>query len=601
MKLNKLLLGLFACTAFFACTNETEEGAVAPGSGSKKYETNYLSVKIVSNESTRADGSEDFEDAAPTTAECTIDKIRFYFFDAAGSASHVIAPRLTSAAEDGNGTQIVDDENTHLNYIDWENPNKNTDTNPSVEAKTDVTLLINTEEGDKLPEQIIAIVNPQDVPVEGMHLNEIRNKVFTNNEQPRSDGKFTMINSSYLDGSTLKYAATLNRSNFQKTSQDALNHPVNLYLERVVAKVVTVASVEGSEVKTTPGGTTLYGSNLTKNDKTILNTIDKSNTGTKIYIRLDGWDATCTLDQTYLQKHINPTWSTAQILGNGNNWNDAGNRRSYWAYTPYTTSSSPKAQYNFSTYATHAAKRTSFTSTNNKNILYVSENASQDREGYALPEINRTSLIVAATLCTEDGTPISIAEWKGVRLKEENLMETMLHDPYIMSMTKGSPAVAMDVNDFEFATIYDIKGTYPSENRYAVHVQLKKSLYNASTLATANLVVGGSVIDTEAELNAVNENLISETGQIKFWKNGRTYFYANIQHLGASGTAGEYGVVRNHVYRLALKQFVGLGTPVYDETEIIVPEKPVSDESYMAAQININAWRVVNNNIVFEW
>ena len=41
----------------------------------------------------------------------------------------------------------------------------------------------------------------------------------------------------------------------------------------------------------------------------------------------------------------------------------------------------------------------------------------------------------------------------------------------------------------------------------------------------------------------------------------------------------------------------GYGTPVYDPTmDFIKPEKPVDVVTYVAAQINILSWRLVENN-----
>ncbi|WP_300851937.1 fimbria major subunit, partial [uncultured Bacteroides sp.] len=64
---------------------------------------------------------------------------------------------------------------------------------------------------------------------------------------------------------------------------------------------------------------------------------------------------------------------------------------------------------------------------------------------------------------------------------------------------------------------------------------------------------------------------------------------------------GKYGVVRNHVYAANIHSLVGLGTPVYDPEEVIYPEKPGGDDTYIAAEIRILSWRIVNQNIDLEW
>ena len=95
--------------------------------------------------------------------------------------------------------------------------------------------------------------------------------------------------------------------------------------------------------------------------------------------------------------------------------------------------------------------------------------------------------------------------------------------------------------------------------------------------------------------------LVKEIPGAKVWKSGLTYYYTDLRHLGAAETKGLYGVVRNHIYDVNINSVVGLGTPVYDPEEVIVPQKPDKDETYIAAEIKILAWRVVNNDTDLEW
>lgn len=86
-------------------------------------------------------------------------------------------------------------------------------------------------------------------------------------------------------------------------------------------------------------------------------------------------------------------------------------------------------------------------------------------------------------------------------------------------------------------------------------------------------------------------------GSAKVWKDGYTYYYFDINHFG-----DKIGVVRNHIYDADIQTLAGLGTPVYNPDEIIYPEKPVdTDDSFIAARINILSWRVVNSDININW
>ena len=80
-----------------------------------------------------------------------------------------------------------------------------------------------------------------------------------------------------------------------------------------------------------------------------------------------------------------------------------------------------------------------------------------------------------------------------------------------------------------------------------------------------------------------------------------TYYYTEIKHFGRSDSDSEYGVVRNHVYKVNVSAITGLGTPVYDsETDIDTPERPKDVNSYVAATVRVLSWKVVDNEYDIE-
>lgn len=68
-------------------------------------------------------------------------------------------------------------------------------------------------------------------------------------------------------------------------------------------------------------------------------------------------------------------------------------------------------------------------------------------------------------------------------------------------------------------------------------------------------------------------------------ENANVYNWQNMRR-------GDFGVVRNHVYTLNVRQIKGLGTGLREETQPIVPPMD-PDNYYIAARLNILAWRVV--------
>ena len=96
------------------------------------------------------------------------------------------------------------------------------------------------------------------------------------------------------------------------------------------------------------------------------------------------------------------------------------------------------------------------------------------------------------------------------------------------------------------------------------------------------------------------ESVIEEAVQpAVIYKNGQTYYYFDIKHLGATGKTAEYGVVRNHVYQIDIESIQGYGSPVYNGlSNLVTPEFPEEVEaSYVAARINVLSWKVVKQGV----
>lgn len=97
--------------------------------------------------------------------------------------------------------------------------------------------------------------------------------------------------------------------------------------------------------------------------------------------------------------------------------------------------------------------------------------------------------------------------------------------------------------------------------------------------------------ELKAELAGIQPALI--------WNKGG-YYYLTIKHLGAAGKTAEYGLVRNHVYTVEVSGIEGLGTPVYDPDEIIIPEQVEHVTSNIAARINVLSWKIVSQSVTLK-
>lgn len=81
-------------------------------------------------------------------------------------------------------------------------------------------------------------------------------------------------------------------------------------------------------------------------------------------------------------------------------------------------------------------------------------------------------------------------------------------------------------------------------------------------------------------------------GNVSYYKGGQGYHVIMIKHDNDSDNTnnkyGEFGVVRNSVYDIAIKDIKSPGYPIIPDPD---PEKPdEEDESYISVQIDINPW-----------
>jgi hypothetical protein len=186
------------------------------------------------------------------------------------------------------------------------------------------------------------------------------------------------------------------------------------------------------------------------------------------------------------------------------------------------------------------------------------------------------------------GTPVEVVNWYGKEyVGEGNLLKVVantLKNTYFTLSSEGK---------FVGLTPEDIKcvGRNPQDtNAFEVFFAISDDSKTKTWYKNFN---GDYKV---IELDVINKEL-ADVQPALVYKKGMTYYWLDIKHLGAAGKTAEYGVVRNHVYKVNIADIDGYGTPVYDGvTDFITPEQPKDIKSYVAAQINILSWRVVEGN-----
>lgn len=570
MKRNLLFASMLAFLFMAGCSQE-EITPKGEGGGNGQTKTSYMAVNLMSSDVAKNRAADGYEDGSDDENKVT--KVRFYFFNGLGGAVNV---KLQG--------------NNYVNYYDWtpgsgdQNPDADSDDIGSVLT---AMIVINTADGDGIPQKIAAVLNPtDDLTAKGsLNLTSLQ-KIVGNYSDPdlTKAGKFVMFNSIYGKDGAEVCAVPIEAKHLCKSEAEAKASPVKIYVERSVAKVrVTL----GNAVASANG----EGSKLALKDK---EGNDIKVGGQQVYLKLSGWSLTAETSEGRLVKKINPGWS-------GWNWNSE--YRSFWAINSMTATNEYKS-YN-------AIGGTSFGS---DHALYTNENAQQtDIDNTNGKATEKTKVILKGTLCKEDGTPFTIVRHLGAyfadtesgteetanlpKLKESilNQMAANGDNYYFEETVEGGKKQRTQIvpTDLQIV-IATMKNEEDSQNNCYVYAQLTdaaadKTWYtslaeDAQPLENATTVINGKLADKDK----IDRALV--------WKSGMTYYFYEIKHL-----ADNIGVVRNHIYATNVTNIAGLGTPVYDPDKIVYPEVSVPNDHYIAAEINILSWRVVSNDYELKW
>lgn len=554
MKRNFLFLSVLASLFLAGCSQE-EIAPEGEDNGNGEANTSYMAVNLMSSDVIGTRAAQGYEDGSED--ENLVTKVRFYFFNGLGGAANV---KLQS-----NGS--------YVNYYDWtpEDGDQSDDTNNSddIESKLKATIVINTKAGDGIPQRIAAVLNPTGLQNQSMTLTELKDVVadYAATDLTKK-GAFVMFNS--VGGGEEDFSTTLiEEKNLCKTEKDAIDNPVTIYVERSVAKVkVTLASSIGFD----------NDNKLALKDK---EDNDLKVDGQQVYLKLDGWGLTAETSEGRLVKKINPDWE-------GDWWYST--YRSFWAINSMTATNR---------YSSYSSINTSF---GDNYALYTNENAQQtDTDASAGKATEKTKVILKGQLCKEDGSAFTIVRHLGVHFADNDdlskLKKSILNqlaasgNNYYYGADNGREQIGTDDLQIVVATQEE---TENSQNNCYVYAQLTDDA-KAKTWYSSMDEGAQSIADVDTEINSklANKEIVDRA---LVWKSGMTYYYYEIKHLNP-----EIGVVRNHVYKTNVTKIAGFGTPVYDPDKIIYPEIPDPNDHYIAAEINILSWRIVENDYKLEW
>ena len=568
MKIFKLFPLACAALMMSACSsdNDIEGGATKPGS-----DPQYLAVNIV-NVGTTPTRAGDYVNG--TTEESTIKKVRFYFFNGDGSP-YLIKPT---------GSEITGGEN--VNWLEVSNPTDATTTpgsSTSVEKITNAVLVINGVQS-AAPSAIVAVVNPETVDAATlnnggqMRLSELRKNAvgskFYNTDASGKVTDFLMSNSVYVNAGT-DVCASLVAGHVKTSEADAKTNPVDLYVERVAAKVTADFDLNAFEVGNgTNWDTNKYGTN------TAVGKIGDYN----VYAVIDGWGLADENGKAEVEKQVETTWADGTL--GITPWTTYDYRRCFWENSVDFSSGAGSNRPVNHPFNDFKAKK--------QDVLYTLPNTplspiTDKNENYV------TKFLVAATLKYEDGAhnwhTADICKYNGVEILGVDNLKTQValtFSKYYTSTDNGTTHTQLTKDDIAFT-----EPTTSSMKSY----QVTPTLVDAPAGTTKKYYTKSSTgAYTEVPEGEVNAAIGADKAEIR--TDGKAYYYVPIRHLATDPTTlGYYGVVRNHFYKITLSGITGFGTPVYNPELVIDPTVPTYDNTYLAARVQVLQWRIVKQDV----
>lgn len=586
MKKSLKYLPFLAALAFVGCSNDDEPannggGGEGPGYG-------YVAVNIMSSVGTRAQ-TDGFVDGEPN--ENKVKDGVFFIFKNDADQTKFNAQRLTFT-----GTETEDPDNVNIEKIYSAVLVIDGATEDPQVAGFQVVCVLNAPEGLETDESIAK-------------LSDLTNKIgdyYTRNQI----GKFIMTNSVYKNGDNVVVGTTIPQA--YRSAAEAHDHPVDIYVERIVAKIETRI------VKGTDNNNNFAITDPTVSISGISNTGDATTTTVNKTLKIvpTGLGLVNIANKSYLFKNITGvdySWT----------WNDATNFRSYWEVVPEIGAEANPLGFDSPHYLmTYAGivgiNGTTFDiKTHGGRPYYVQPNTVAEVTSTSTETVQNnivtvaerpTALVMTAKLMEDDGNggvkslDYTLAYIRGGYTTSDKAFEIVgkylatTKDWYTRTGTAPDNYVynPLTAADLEWKNNADLSVTVPGLKRYEVVAQLKNNVevYNLNGTAP--------IANAQETVNAYLRSDAAKTYQARVFTDGMCYYYVYVKHH-TEGDKVYNGVVRNHVYDLELTSVDGVGTPVFDENDIIIPET-VEDETtfYLGARVNVLGWRTVaTQNVEF--
>lgn len=543
----------------------------------------YMAVDIAMSVGSSTKAPSDYRDGSEAESTVNVNNSIFLFYDAYGNF-------LTSGVISATDGSV--DENGNLKL--------STANSPFVENESKAVIVLGPTR--LRPALVLVVLNYDNCDaLKNLSLADAHSQV-DNREISTEAGKFTMTNSVYVDGKNIVNATPIAASSVKETKEEALKTPVQIYVEREVAKV-NMKAKDG--LKKTADGKICFE---TPNAESVLD-------GVKVSARIvvDGWAANAFNTTSYLVKEVPTSWLVTNPFAN---WFDEAAKRTFWAQDPNYSGSD---EYVFG--RTPADEPGTY-----KNVKYLSWNdaAKNKVDSYNYMYENTTdkasarvnggehanvpTILIAAHVETaktgEAWTRQDIYKFGGLfytnealnNYAAEQILKGKLHWEYTTAEGLKTASVEPKQIDATFiANVVDNSGS----------VKVKVAAVTAPAEGAKLMKEDNSVIESAVWAKTVEDILNGENGfniakkELVCFKDGMCYYQVPIKHNQAAEDVA-YGTVRNHIYELTLSKIAKIGNPVFNPEEKLVLIPGEEKNYYVSAELKVLKWRVITQDVVIE-
>lgn len=612
MKINKFFMGLGAVAALSmaACSNDEPANNGNGGEPGAGQDQAFIAVSISeqTDGKSRAAGDinqegankgEWFEDGYQL-GESKVKSCDFYFYDENG--------------------KFVMTSNTL-----WSDNGQDM---PNIELKGKSVVVLDQVKQKGYPKYMVAILNKPAGFQASLTLEQMNTQLVgaaaTTDGAVKNGEHFTMTTTSWADQKMRSdetkalpyyFVNELTADDFYTSAEAAKaeGKAVKVYVERLAAKAavkIGMESVKG-EKNTYPIEISVAGAGNDDEGDYI--------SDYKLYVELSGWHFNATAKDSYYMKNIEPTAKSGAWEGNdadgklGFLWNSSDYKRSYWGKS-YTYGVGTQADYNYFSYNDLTEKFWEADEVGKQHAAYTTENTHPANFLNVYANYNKvTSVLLQARVYDPnagEGVNSDFVMYNGLLFKGDRFMQ------YAMSVAEANIWVKVDETKYaEVSTGYSLVNDGTGNKVYTEFAPVAGTTYYKKTTNAEGKTEYVPYTDTDltTAVSALNTELKKTVGE--GFKGGMMYYNVPIRHLRPLADSnkdgildrtfdlknlleGDYGVVRNHYYRININSLAKLGTGVWNPDEDIIPENPPKDEEYyVGAEINVLSWRIVDQDI----